>query len=669
MANSLDGTVSRIDPETNVAVTIPSVGNGPTGVAVDLHGVWVSNQFDGTLVRIDPRTNQVARRISVGNQPQGVAISGDEVLVSVGQSSAGHRGGTLTVRTPGIVDSIDTALVDSTTEALLLRMTNDGLVAFNETSGLAGAQLVPDLAVSLPTPTGEGRTYTFRLRPNIRYSNGRLVKASDVRSTFERDFEIGELPATYYGIVGAARCNQSPKRCDLSRGIVADDAARTVTFHLVAADPDFLYKLALTNAYVLPAGTPPQDTGARPLPATGPYVIASYRPAHVLKFVRNRYFREWSKAAQPDGYPDTIVYRIDGTADEAVDAVIRGQADAFGSVVDVPSREKMTEIETRFASQVHSNSFQRIFALFLNTRVAPFDSLDARKALNYAADRAAAVKVAGGPDVAQATCQILPSNFPGYRPYCPYSAGTAVGRQLEGAGSCQGAGPGGRVRHGRYEGHLLGLCAAESLRCVRGEAAQVAGVPRDDEGPQQNEVLLCRPRPSQSGAGRVFRMGCRLSGPVRILRPAPHVRVGELERLGVLQPAHRPGDRGSPGRAGDEPPGGPSTVGTHRPADRRPGAVGAARQPEGRRCSLEASRQLPVQPDVGDAGQPALGALAGASPQGSDEQLSIAHQSPVQTEGQSSLSSRARATASGRVATPSLRKMLFTWVLTVLNET
>ncbi len=44
--------------------------------------------------------------------------------------------------------------------------------------------------------------------------------------------------------------------------------------------------------------------------------------------------------------------------------------------------------------------------------------------LNYAADRAAAVQVAGGPDVAQATCQILPPHFPGYRPYCPWNAGT-----------------------------------------------------------------------------------------------------------------------------------------------------------------------------------------------------------------------------------------------------
>ena len=43
-------------------------------------------------------------------------------------------------------------------------MTGDGLVAFNQVSGLAGAQLVPDLATSLPAPTDGGRTYTFRLR-------------------------------------------------------------------------------------------------------------------------------------------------------------------------------------------------------------------------------------------------------------------------------------------------------------------------------------------------------------------------------------------------------------------------------------------------------------------------------------------------------------------------
>jgi YVTN family beta-propeller protein len=432
VANSLDGTVTRIDPGTNaVAATIPT-GNGPTAVAVGARGVWVSNQFGGTVARIDPRTDQVARRISVGNRPQGVAISSGDLLVSVRQSGAGHRGGTLTFRMNRSLDSIDTAIAYDSTSWTILRMTGDGLVAFNQASGLQGMQLVPDLAVSLPAPTDGGRTYTFRLRPNIRYSSGRPVRASDFRTTLERDFEIN-FPVPYYydGIVGTARCEKTRKHCDLSRGIVADDAERTLTFHLSAPDPEFLYKLALPFAYVVPPGTQPREAGAHPLPGTGPYVIASYRPKLLLRLVRNKYFHEWSKAAQPDGYPDEIVFKIGGTPDEAVNEVIRGQADVFSTSQSEtpPSERRLASLMTRYASQVHTNAQPETIALFLNTRVAPFNRIEARRAVNYAADRAAAVQAVGGPNVAQTTCQILPPHFPGYRPYCPYTAGTpAQGR-------------------------------------------------------------------------------------------------------------------------------------------------------------------------------------------------------------------------------------------------
>ncbi len=430
VANSLDGTVSRIDPTTNSVTAVIATGNGPIAVAVGAGGVWVSNQFGGTLARIEPRLNRVVRRISVGNRPLGVAISGGTVLVSVRQSGAGHRGGRLTVRMDRPLDSIDTAVAYDSTSWPILRMTSDGLVAFNQASGLAGTQLVPDLAVSLPTPTDGGRTYTFRLRQNIRYSSGRPVLASDFRSTFERDFKIGKLPVpSYYdGIVGAARCEKRPRRCDLSHGIVADDGAKTVTFHLAAPDPEFLYKLALPQAYVVPVGTQPREVGTRPLPATGPYVIASYVHKRVLTLVRNSYFREWSRAAQPDGYPDKIVFEIGSTPDQAVNEVIRGKADAFSSSQseNPPSEQRMTAIKTRYASQVHTNPQLATIYLFLNTRLAPFNRLDVRRALNYAADRAAAVRVAGGPDVAQATCQILPPHFPGYRLYCPFTAGATT---------------------------------------------------------------------------------------------------------------------------------------------------------------------------------------------------------------------------------------------------
>ena len=430
VANSLDGTVSRIDPGTNSQAAVIPVGNGPTGVAVDSRGVWVSNHFGGTLVRIDPRTNRPGRRVSVGNRPQGMAVTGGNLLVVIGHSGAGHRGGTLVLRAnrPGkggdVVDSIDPALTQYTYTFPLLRMTGDGLTAFNQVSGLAGTQPVPDLATSLPQPTDGGRTYAFQLRPGIRYSNGRPVQATDFRATFERFYALGS-PATDYGIVGGAQCRKHPKRCDLSRGIDADDAAHTVTFHLIRPDPYFLYNLAYPSAYVLPGGTPRRPAGTHPLPATGPYMIATYKPRRLLRFVRNPYFHEWNRAAQPAGYPDRIDIRIGGTSDEAIRDVADGKADLLW-LGEPWTPKQLSRLELRYRSQLHFNPRPNIQGLFLNTRIPPFNRLDARRAINLAVDRAAATNAWGGPSSAEPTCQILPPNFPSYRPYCPYTAGSTT---------------------------------------------------------------------------------------------------------------------------------------------------------------------------------------------------------------------------------------------------
>ena len=194
------------------------------------------------------------RPITVGNRPQGVAVSGGKVLVSVLQSGAGHRGGTLTIRMNRPADSIDTALAGDTTSMPFLRMTGDGLVAFDQASGLQGTQLVPDLAVSLPTPTDGGKTYSFRLRPNIRYSNGKRSRRPISAPRSSATSKLGGLRTL---AASSARLAASrPRSAATSRtGVVANDAARTVTFHLVAPDPEFLYKPP-SECHVVPAGTP-----------------------------------------------------------------------------------------------------------------------------------------------------------------------------------------------------------------------------------------------------------------------------------------------------------------------------------------------------------------------------------------------------------------------------
>jgi YVTN family beta-propeller protein len=418
VANTLDSTVSRIDPRSNrVVATIP-VGPGPSGLAVADDGVWVANVFDGTLARIGSQSKSVDRRIRLRQRPVAATAAAGSVFVAVGASPTSHRGGTLTIAGSD-VQSVDPARAYASAAWATVILTSDGLTTFKRIGGIEGTQVVPDLATDLPTPTDGGRTYTFRLRRGIRYSNGRVVRPEDFRRALERDIVANQV--NYYnGVIGARACAARPNRCDLSRGVVSEDRAWTVTFHLRAPDPDFLYKLALPFASAVPVTTPDKDLGRHPPPATGPYRVAKYKPGRWLKLVRNPHFRVWSQAAQPDGYPDAIVWKLGNAPVAQARSVEAGTADvAFDSPGFSPGL--ISELETRYASQLRLNPIPRTTYMFLNTRVPPFDDVRVRRALNYAVDRTIVVRALGGPDLAQPTCQFLPPGFPGYRPYCPYT--------------------------------------------------------------------------------------------------------------------------------------------------------------------------------------------------------------------------------------------------------
>jgi peptide/nickel transport system substrate-binding protein len=422
VANSLDGTVSRIDPRTDHVTATILVGNGPGAIAVATGGVWVADEFGRSVVRIDSATDAVARTVTVGNYPRGLAAAGGLIWVSAQDSGARHRGGTLAVLQNAQFGSLDPARPGSVGSILTLYMTNDGLTAFKRVGGSDGAQVVPDLAVSLPTPTNGGLTYTFQLRSGIRYSNGQPVLPEDFRRAIERNFTLGPgapldtaAYAYFEDVVGAAACIGRTTRCDLSRGIVTDDAARTVTFHLVSPDPELAAHLALWDAAAVPASAPDHDVGSRPLPATGPYEVALDTHREV-KLVRNPYFREWSHAAQPDGFPNQIVWRLGATGEAAVTAVERGSADY---TLDPPPPDRIPELLTRFASQLEVNPTDETILMGLNTKKRPFTDPRVRQALSYAINRSELSQLLG--QDSHPICQMLPPFIPGHRPYCPYT--------------------------------------------------------------------------------------------------------------------------------------------------------------------------------------------------------------------------------------------------------
>jgi peptide/nickel transport system substrate-binding protein len=359
--------------------------------------------------------------IDVGSRPTALATGTGILYVGLRPSGASHVGGTLRVLYPDVRLHLDTALAYLQLEWSIVGLTNDGLLGWKRDGGAAGGELVPDLAVALPAVSDDRRTYTFQLRQGIRYSDGRLVKASDVLYSFERLWRLRPKPAPnaphfYSSIVGADRCSEHPSRCDLSRGILTDDQAGTVAFHLSAPDPDFLFKLTLPFASVLPTSTPLYEAVERPLPATGPYRLASLARDRSLRLVRNPRFREWSSAAQPAGFPDEIVIRIVRDPAQSSRLVGEGKADAAlsetGQPLHVPPASRL---------QLHLDPAPATIYLVFDVTRPPFDDERARQAVNYALDRNTFARLVGGPDLARPTCQVLPPNFPGYRPYCPYT--------------------------------------------------------------------------------------------------------------------------------------------------------------------------------------------------------------------------------------------------------
>jgi peptide/nickel transport system substrate-binding protein len=421
--------VTKIAPQSPTQAhesDVVTVGRGPVSIATVPGAVWVANGAAGTLSRIDPATDTVVKTIPIANPPQALAATAAGIYVAVRSSGEEHRGGTLRVRTQA-PDFVDPALVYTPWAWSILAMTNDGLVGFRRVGGIEGVQLVPDLAVSLPPPTDGGRTYTFRLRKGIRYSTGKPVRPADFRTAIERILEakVGPNPAptaTYFAdIVGADRCRPG-RPCDLSRGIVGE--AGTVTFHLTKPDGDFLSKLGLISAAALPAGTPPPSPKHDPpLPATGPYTIASYRKDHSLTLVRNPHFRQWSADAQPAGYPNRITFSFlpDSAGPEsAVDLVRAGKADIAPDLLAL-SKAQLESLRTHYPSQLRLRPVPSTDYFFLNTNLPPFDDVGVRRAVNDAFDRHAYAALQG-PGYAP-TCQVLPPDYPSYRRTCPYKSG------------------------------------------------------------------------------------------------------------------------------------------------------------------------------------------------------------------------------------------------------
>jgi peptide/nickel transport system substrate-binding protein len=315
--------------------------------------------------------------------PRGSALEGGSASVALGPASA----------------VLDPALVRGGESAAPLAFVYTPPLTYRRAEGQDGTQLIPGVAAELPQVSGDGLTYTFRVRRGLRFSDGSRVDAGDVEHSLRRASALGPTGRRLFRGVSA---------------IVANPSTGRVRIALRRPDPAFAHALAAVQAGVVPAGTPLR-AAYRPPPGAGPYRIASassrgYRLARV---------RSWSLPGVPAGRLDQIAVRSPartGGAGAQADAVLAGRLDA---TTTPPPAGRLPLLRSE-SSELYSER---------PATATDYIAVRARGALADPALREAVALAIDKPEVARRlsglvrpTCNVLPPDLPGHDPPdpCPW---------------------------------------------------------------------------------------------------------------------------------------------------------------------------------------------------------------------------------------------------------
>ena len=229
-------------------------------------------------------------------------------------------------------------------------------------------QVQPDLATSWEAAE-DLKTWTFHLRPGVKFHNGKPFDASDVVFTFKRilDKDVGSVLRVNFSIVDS---------------IEAVDPL-TVRFNLSVAYADLPAAAAAYQAAIVNEST--LDTLTTHPIGTGPFKFVEYRPGDQLVMERNPdYFLP--------GVPrlDRVIIRIIPEFTTSVAALESGAVDA---VFDLPPEhiEKLAKSSVAHVEEVQAGRWQGII---WNCEMKPFDDSRVRRAFNKLIDKPAIAEIA-----------------------------------------------------------------------------------------------------------------------------------------------------------------------------------------------------------------------------------------------------------------------------------
>jgi oligopeptide transport system substrate-binding protein len=278
-----------------------------------------------------------------------------------------------------------------------ISMLYSGLVALNNDS-----QVIPDIAKSWEV-NADGTVYTFHMRENAVFHDGKSVTAEDVKYSLERatSSELASQTApTYLGDIKGFAEYYSGNALELSGVRVID--SHTIEITIDAAKPYFLYKLTYPTGYVLDKFNVEQgsDWFVRPN-GTGPYALAEWEHGNYKLFKVNDKFY-----LQPAAIPYMLFWMSDNSPQDlyeqnALDMTWTWDVDRF-SRADEPLHNEL----------VMSNQMCVNFVVF-DTTQPPFDDVHVRRAVSMATDRNQIIeKIYDGRAIANTG--VFPQGLPGF---------------------------------------------------------------------------------------------------------------------------------------------------------------------------------------------------------------------------------------------------------------
>ena len=353
---------------------------------------------------------------------------------SAGPAKAGgveaKRGGTLRVNLSTTdFEYLDPALAYDAPGWQVLYMTNLMLLNYPDKPAPEGSRLVPDAAAGFPRVSRDGRTYTFTIKNGLRFSDGSPVTAAAFKRAFERAAspqQASPAIAFIHDVVGADERNVG--RAASVTGVVA--RGQQLVIRLKRANPTFLAEIAMPFFAAVQPSMAIDPQGISVYPSAGPYRIVSRQVGSQVVLERNRFYRG-SRPANPD----RIVITTNTDVNQSLLQVRAGQVDydQFGlppTAHDDISRQ--FGVRKGGSGRYFVNTGINTTYLALNTSRPALRKVNLRKAINFAIDRPALLRVAGK-YAGKRTDQILPPNMQGFREASIYpikGANVAQGRRL-----------------------------------------------------------------------------------------------------------------------------------------------------------------------------------------------------------------------------------------------